>query len=126
MVIVGIGLATIASFLASGVLYALPPVSRSLAATSTPRPGVSAGVQMASVLFRSLVVAALLAGILTAAGWDDPVSGTLLGLSLVAVPAVLLLGAVVHENTPLAAAGIHLLDWTIKLPLIGLIVGLFL
>ena len=124
--IIGIAVATVASFVASAILYALPPISRTIAATSTPRPGVSMGVQMASVVFRSLVVAVMTAGILTAAGWDGATSGALLGLSLVPLPAVLLLGGIVHENTSISAAGFHLLDWTIKLPLIGLLVGIFL
>lgn len=125
MVLAGILVATVASFLASAVLYGLPPVSALVSRASTPRPGVSVPVQMVSVLFRSLVVACLVAGLMSAASWSGSVSGALLGLSLTAIPAVLLLGAVVHDNTPVPVAAIHLLDWTIKLVLIGAALGAF-
>lgn len=126
MIAIGIATATVVSFLASAVLYGLPPVSALITKTSTPRPGVPVGVQMASVAFRSLVVACLVAGLMSAANWDGATTGALLGLSLAVIPAVLLLGAVIHENTPVSAAAVHLLDWSIKLTIIGAIVGAFI
>ena len=125
MIFIGIAAATVGSFIASAILYGSPPVSALLTETSTPRPGLSMALQMVSVLFRSLVVACLVAGLMAAASWYGPVSGAVLGLSLASIPAVLLLGAVVHENTPVPAAAVHLLDWTIKLIIIGITVGLF-
>lgn len=125
MILIGIAAATVGSFIASAVLYGLPPVSTLIAETSTPRPGLPVALQMVSVLFRSLVVSCLVAGLMTTANWDGPVPGALLGLSLASIPAVLLLGAVIHENTPVPAASVHLLDWTIKLIIIGITVGLF-
>ena len=125
MLVLGIVAATIASFIASAILYGLPPVSALIASTSTPRPGISIGLQMAAVAFRSLLVACLTTGLMTSADWNGSASGALLGLALSVIPAVLLLGAVIHEGTPIPTAAIHLLDWTIKLTLIGTIVGLF-
>lgn len=125
MFILGIAIATVASFIASAALYAIPAVSTTIARTSTPRPGVSVVVQMLSVLVRSLIAACLIAGILTAAGWHGPIAGLCLGLALSVLPLTLLMGGVVHENTALSAAAIHLADWIIKLALIGTIVGLF-
>jgi len=126
MIAVGILIATIASFIASAVLYALPPVSRLVARTSTPRPGIPFPVQMLSVVMRSLFAALLVAGLMTAAGWHGPAAGALLGLALSVLPLILLFGGVVHENTAISAAGVHLLDWIIKLTLIGVLIGLFL
>lgn len=125
MFILGIAIATVASFIASAALYAIPAVSTTIARTSTPRPGVSVVVQMLSVLVRSLIAACLIAGILIAADWHGPIAGLCLGLALSVLPLTLLMGGVVHENTALSAAAIHLADWIIKLALIGTIVGLF-
>lgn len=125
MIALGIALATVASFIASAVLYAIPPVSALASRTSTPRPGLSVGVQMASVVVRSFIASGLIAGILIAADWHGPIAGLLLGLALTALPLTLLMGGVVHENTALSAAAVHLVDWVVKLALIGTIVGLF-
>ena len=125
MIVLGITIATVASFVASAALYAVPAVSSVITRTSTPRPGVSMVVQMAAVLVRSLITGCLIAGILIAADWHGAIPGLLLGLALTALPFTLLMGGVVHENTALSAATIHLVDWIIKLALIGTIVGLF-
>jgi hypothetical protein len=125
MFILGIAIATVTSFVASAALYAIPAVSATVARTSTPRPGLSIVVQMLSVLVRSLITACLVAGILIAADWRGALPGLLLGLALSVLPLTLLMGGVVHENTALSAAAIHLVDWVIKLALIGTILGLF-
>jgi len=126
MIVLAIALATVASFIASALLYALPPVSALISRTSTPRPGLPVVAQMASVVLRSLIVSSLVAGLLVAAGWHGAGSGSLLGLALCTLPLVLLMGGVVHENTAPSAAGVHLLDWVLKLAIIGAIVGSFI
>lgn len=125
MIVLAIALATVASFIASALLYALPPVSALISRTSTPRPGLPVVAQMASVVLRSLIVSCLVAGLMAAAGWHGAGSGALLGLALCTLPLVLLMGGVVHENTAPSAAGVHLLDWILKLVIIGAIVGSF-
>lgn len=125
MIIVGIAIATIASFIASAALYAIPPVSALVSGASTPRAGLSRAIQMISVLLRSLIASCLVAGLMTAAHWQGVGAGALLGLSLTALPLILLMGGVVHENTAVSVASIHLLDWAIKLTLIGIIIGIF-
>lgn len=125
MIFLGIFLATVASFIASAALYAIPAVSATVTRTSTPRPGLSMAAQMASVVLRSLIASCLVAGIMAAAGWHGALAGLLLGLALSLMPFILLMGGVVHENTATAAAGIHLVDWIVKLAIIGTIVGLF-
>ncbi|MFF1539744.1 DUF1761 domain-containing protein [Microbacterium sp. NPDC058269] len=126
MIVLAIALATAASFIASALLYALPPVSALISRTSTPRPGLPVVAQMASVVLRSLMVSCLVAGLMVAAGWHGAGSGSLLGLALCTLPLVLLMGGVVHENTAPSAAGVHLLDWVLKLVIIGAIVGSFI
>lgn len=125
MIVIGILIATIASFIASAALYTIPPVSRLVARTSTPRPGIPFPVQMLSVILRSLLASLLIAGLMAAADWHGAAVGALLGLTLSALPLILLFGGVVHENTAIPTAGVHLLDWIIKLTLIGILVGLF-
>jgi hypothetical protein len=122
MFILGIAIATVVSFIASAALYAVPPVSALVTRTSTPRPGLPVAVQMASVLLRSL----LASGLMAAAGWQGAASGAALGLALSVLPLILLMGGIVHENTAPSAAAVHLLDWVIKLTIIGALVGLFI
>ncbi|MFD4421717.1 DUF1761 family protein [Agromyces sp. NPDC058484] len=124
--VLGIVLATAASFLISAGLYSLPPISRLITRESTPRPGVPATVQMLSVALRSLITAVLVAGLMAVADWHGAGPGALLGLALTVLPAVLLLGAVVHEGTPVPVAATHLLDWLLKLVIVGAVVGWFL
>ena len=126
MIIIGIVLATIASFIASAVIYALPPVSTLIAQESRPRPGVPVPAQIGSVVLRSLLTAGLLAGLMVAANWHGTGVGALLGLSLAILPAVLLFGSVIHEGTAIPVAAIHLSDWIVKLIIIGAAIGLFL
>jgi len=125
MIAIGVALATIVSFIASAVLYALPPVARLIGSASTPRPGIPVAVQMLLVVLRSLVMSLLLLGLMVAAGWHGASTGAVLGLALASLPAVLLLGAVVHENTPVPVAAVHFTDWLIKLVIIGALVGAF-
>lgn len=125
MIILGVALATIVSFIASAVLYAAPPVARLITSRSTPRPGIPVAVQMLLVVARSLVMALLVLGLMVAAGWHGAGTGALLGLALACVPAVLLIGSIVHENTPVPVAAVHFLDWLLKLVIVGALVGLF-
>lgn len=41
-------------------------------------------------------------------------------------PAILLLGGVVHESTPIPGGGIHRVDWVVKLIIIGALIGLII
>lgn len=125
MIALGILIATIVSFVASAILYAIPPIARLITRTSTPRPGIPFPVQMLSVILRSLLASLLVAALMTAADWRGPAAGAALGLALSVLPLILLFGGVVHENTAVPTAGVHLLDWVLKLTLIGVFVGLF-
>jgi len=126
MIALGIALATIVSFVASAALYAIPPISRLIGSRSTARPGIPVIVQMLFVVLRSLVMSLLVLGLMVTAGWHGAGCGALLGLALASLPAVLLLGSVVHENTPIPVAAVHFTDWLLKLVIIGALVGAFL
>lgn len=126
MLILGVALATIVSFIASAALYALPHVSRLINSRDTARPGVPFVAQMLLVIFRSLIMSFLLLGLMTTAGWHGAAGGALLGLALASLPAVLLLGSVIHENTPIPVALVHFIDWLVKLGIIGALVGAFI
>jgi hypothetical protein len=123
--ILGIAIATVASFVFSAILYGAPPVSRLVSRSSTPRHGIPTAVQMLLVVLRSLVTAVVIAGLMLTAGWHGAAQGALLGLALAPFPAMLLLGGIVHENTPVALASVHLVDWVAKLVIIGALVGIF-
>ena len=123
--ILGIAIAAVVSFVFSAILYGLPPVAKLVTRSSTPRPGIPVVAQMLLVVLRSLIAAVLIAGLMLAAGWHGPAQGVLLGLALSPFPALLLLGGVVHENTPIPVALVHLTDWVAKLAICGVIVGLF-
>ncbi|GAB3861765.1 DUF1761 domain-containing protein [Nocardioides maradonensis] len=123
--VIGILLATVASFLFSAVLYGAPPVASLVRRHSTPLPGVPMPAQVAAVLARSLVAACLVAGLLHAADWSGAATGALLGLSLGVLPAAILSGAVVHESVPVRLAAVHAIDWIAKLTIIGALVGAF-
>ncbi|MFB7250790.1 DUF1761 family protein [Microbacterium sp. NPDC056234] len=125
MIILGVAFATLVSFLASALLYALPRVGRLVAQNSTPRPGLPFAVQIGSVVLRGLIASCLVAGLMLATGWQGAGAGAALGLSLSVLPLILLMGGVVHENTALPVAVVHLADWVIKLVVIGTIVGIF-
>ena len=77
-------------------------------------------------LVRSLVVAAVLAGLADKIGVDGWIAAATLGLVVwIGFPAIILTGSVVHENVPWVLAAIHAGDWLFKLVMIALIVGVW-
>lgn len=123
--LIGIALGTVASFIFSAVLYGVPPIAKLIARSSAPRPGVPVVVQMLLVVLRSLITALLIAGLMVAAGRHGAATGVGLGAALIAMPFMLLMGGVIHEGTPIPVALVHLLDWAVKLVIIGALIGLF-
>lgn len=124
MLVLGISVATIAAFVLSSVYYALAPklpTAQGTVRATRPRPW-----QVLTELVRSALIAGLVAGLLVAAGWSGPAAGALLGLALTIVPLVLLSGSVIWEGVPVKVGLLHSVDWLLKLPVIGLIVGLFI
>jgi Protein of unknown function (DUF1761) len=74
-------------------------------------------------LLKSLVVAAVVAGLVALAGIADVGGALKLALALwVAFPLVLLVGSVTQENVPCKLGAIHSGDWLAKLVIISVIV----
>ncbi len=74
-------------------------------------------------LLKSLVVAAVVAGLVALAGIADVGGALKLALALwVAFPVVLLVGSVTQENVPWELGAIHSGDWLAKLVIITVIV----
>lgn len=77
-------------------------------------------------LFKSIVVATVVAGLVALTGIADLGGALKLGLALwVAFPVVLLVGSVTQENVPWKLAAIHAGDWLAKLLIIAVIVSLW-
>jgi hypothetical protein len=112
----GIVIATGVAFVISVGFYSVFPAGP---------PGRTAPWQVGVELLRSALVAALVTGLLRAAGWAGFAAGSLLGLALWTLPVVLLAGSVVWERVPLRRAAPHAGDWLIKLVAIGAITGAF-
>ena len=124
LVALAILVAAVAVLVLSSLYYILMPslpTSQGAARPSRPRPW-----QVLTELVRSALVAGLVAGLMTVAGWSGAGAGVLLGLSLTIIPIVLLSGSVIWDHVPIRIAALHTGDWLIKLPVIGLIIGLFL
>jgi hypothetical protein len=93
------------------------------AARGSGRPGPR---KAALELARSLILAAVVAGLASRRKIDHAGGGLLLGLALWAgFPFVLWTGAMIWENTPWKLAAIHGGDWLVKLLVIGLIVSVW-
>jgi hypothetical protein len=125
---VAIAVSAAAAFVASAVWYtllgnqyaALSDAARAAAATRPPP------WKIVAELARSLVVAAVLAGL--AVELDLTTWPAALGLGVatwVGFPVVLLAGSVVWENVPWRLAAIHAGDWLVKLLLVSCIVSLW-
>lgn len=125
MVIVGIVVAAVVSFVISAGLYAAPPIGALVARSSTARPGIAMPVQMLFVVLRGLVAATVLAVLLVLGDRHGLAAGAALGAIVAVLPVTILVGAVVHENVPIPVALVHMTDWVLKLVVSGAVVGLF-
>ena len=118
--------ATIVVFALSSTYYAvfgrqLAEVSDAAAAGGQPPPW-----KLAVELLRSLILAAVLAGLAVQGEIDEWTGGLLLGLALwIGFPLVLWTGAMIWENTPWKLAAIHAGDWLVKLLVVGVIVSVW-
>jgi hypothetical protein len=78
---------------------------------------------MLFVVTQSLVVASVLAYLVSRLGIVDRRAALRLGALVWIFPASILLGSVVHEKVPLALAAIHAGDWLVKLLLMSVVLG---
>jgi hypothetical protein len=127
--IAAIGAAAVVAFAISSAWYvvfggqraALSPGLQGVAADARPSAW-KVGVE----LLRSLVLAAVLAGLASRIGVADWTGALLLGLSAwVGFCLTMWVGAVVWENTPWRLAAIHAGDWLVKVLAIAVIVGVW-
>jgi len=90
---------------------------------STAANAASPAWAMLFVVAQSLVVAAVLAYLVSRLGIADRRAALRLGLLVWVFPATILLGSVVHEGVPPALAAIHAGDWLTKLLLMSAMLG---
>ena len=118
--------ATVAAFVLSSTYYVvfgerLAEVSDAAARGEQPPPW-----KLAVEVARSLIVAAVVAGLAAQGEIDDWTGGLLLGLALwIGFPFVLWVGAMIWENTPRTLAIIHAGDWLAKLLVVAVIVSIW-
>jgi hypothetical protein len=81
---------------------------------------------LALELVKALVVAAVVAGLISLIGITHVVGAVELAIALwIGFPVVLLIGSVTQENTPRETAAIHAGDWLAKLVIIAVIVTIW-
>ena len=118
--------AALAAFVASLMWYTVfggALVELSGADPSTATNTATPVLAMLFVVAQSLVVASVLAYLVSRLGIVDRRAALRLGILVWIFPASILLGSVVHENVPLALAAIHAGDWLAKLLLMPVILG---
>jgi hypothetical protein len=77
-------------------------------------------------LGKALVVAAVVAGLVSLLGITEIGGAVALAIALwIAFPAVLLIGSVTQENVPLRLAAIHAGDWLAKLLIIAIVTSVW-
>jgi len=118
--------AALAAFVASLAWYmvfggAMAELSEEV--PSTAAATTSPAWAMLFVVAQSLVVASVLAYLVSRLGIVDRRAALRLGALVWVFPASILLGSVVHENVPPALAAIHAGDWLVKLLLISVMLG---
>ncbi|MGI8793293.1 MAG: DUF1761 domain-containing protein [Acidimicrobiales bacterium] len=120
--VVAVSVAAVAGFEASGLHYTilgdrLAAVS-SAAASPEATPGWTYPVEVA----RTAAIVIVVAGLAAHADINSIREGLLLGLALwIGFPAMLWIGAIIHERTPTRLAAIHAGDWFIKLSVIAIV-----
>ncbi|MGW0323884.1 DUF1761 family protein [Nocardia sp. NPDC003183] len=125
MIVTGVVVAAVVSFVISAVLYATPPIAALVSRTSTPRPGIGMPVQMLFVVLRGLLAAGVLAALLVAGDRHGIAAGAAVGAIVAVLPVTILSGAIVHENVPIPTALVHMTDWVLKLVVSGVVLGMF-
>ncbi|HEX6336099.1 MAG TPA: DUF1761 domain-containing protein [Jiangellaceae bacterium] len=120
-----VAVAAIAGFVAAFAYYAVLGGRLAAAGGAVTDERPPAWIPLFEVV-KHLVVAAIVAGLVSAMDVTTWVGALLAGLVLwVGFPVVLLAGSVVHENVPWRVAAIHAGDWLAKLVIIALIVGVW-
>ncbi len=117
--------AAVAAFVVSAVWYIgfgneLAKLSAAYAGTQSPPAW-----KMLAEFVRTLIVAYMLARFAMLLGINNWKDALRLGAWIWVFPAVILAGAVLHENVPWRLAAIHTGDWLIKLLVMSVIIGMW-
>jgi len=125
---VSVPLAAVSAFAFSSVWYmAMTPVERRVLGPAAPNRGRPSPAKALLELVRSLLVAAVVAGVARHSHRHSVGSAVLLGIVLwVGFPLVLLSGSIIWDRVPPVTALLHAGDWLVKLVVISAIVGLSL
>ena len=115
--------AALAAFVASAVWYTVFGGPTARLSDANPASAATPALVMLFVVAQSLVVAAMLAYLVSRLGIVERRAALRLGALVWIFPASILLGSVVHKNVPLALAAVHAGDWLAKLLLMSVILG---
>jgi Protein of unknown function (DUF1761) len=115
--------AALAAFVASAAWYTVLGGAVARLSDANPASVATPAWTMHFVVVQSLIVAAMLAYLVSRLGIVERGAALRLGALVWIFPASILLGSVVHENVPLALATIHAGDWLAKLLLMSVILG---
>lgn len=118
--------AALAAFVASSAWYTVFGGAMTELSGAGPATATSTGAAVGTMLFvvaQSLVVALMLAYLVSRLGIADRKAAMGLGTLVWVFPASILLGSVVHENVPPMLAAIHAGDWLAKLLLMSTVLG---
>jgi len=111
---------------AAGYYIALAEPRRRLSPAAAAQPRRPPPWLMGLELVKSVVVAAMVAGLVSIGGITSVASALVLAIVLwIAFPVVLLVGSVTQENVPWKLGAIHAGDWLAKLVIISIIVTLW-
>jgi Protein of unknown function (DUF1761) len=115
--------AALAAFVASAAWYTVFGGATARLSDANPASVATPAWAMLFVVAQSLVVAAMLAYLVSRLGIVERRAALSLGALVWIFPASILSGSVVHENVPLALVAIHAGDWLVKLLLMSVILG---
>jgi hypothetical protein len=125
---ISVAVAAVSVFLVSSIWYGVlgPLEARALGPAAIDRGRPSAWKALFELL-RSVLVAAVIAGVARTSDLHTVGSTILLGLALwLGFPFVLLTGSMIWDKVPTPTAALHAGDWLLKLAVISAIVGLWL
>jgi len=111
---------------AAGYYVALAEPRRRLSSAAAAQRRRPSPWLMGLELGKSIVVAAVVAGLVSIGGITSLASAVVLAIVLwIAFPVVLLVGSVTQDNVPWKLGAIHAGDWLAKLVIISIIVSLW-
>ena len=115
--------AAVAAFIFSAVYYGALAGTAAQYSAAWAEPSRSPIVVAGLELGKGVVLALVVAGLVTGIGIDNPAGALVLAAALwIAFPVLLLAGSVIHENVAWQLAAIHAGDWLAKLAIVAVIV----